>query len=203
MIGYLRGRIVERNEEGVILEAGGVGYDLTCSTNTLIGLPGDEDAQLWVHTHVREDQIALFGFAAPMEKKMFLSLLSVTGVGPKMAIKILSAASLDHLANLIETGDVKGLSGLPKVGKKTAEQLVLTLRGKLVMHPEEAKSGKKKSVPSALLPRFTGTRAQILSALVNLGFRSQDAEPVVGSMPEEIDIQAGVRQGLQALTGAH
>jgi Holliday junction DNA helicase RuvA len=135
---------------------------------------------------------------------MFNSLLKVNGVGPKMAIKILSAARMKDLAQMIESGDVKALSSLPKVGKKTAEQLILSLKGKLVIGTdgsgESAKpTDKSKTAP---LPRFSGTRADILSALVNLGFRLQDAEKVVGDLPEEIELQQGVRQGLQALSGS-
>lgn len=201
MIGYLRGRVVERGEEGVTLDVGGVGYELVCSLNTIEGLLGRDEIQLWVQTYLRDDAIHLFGFASALEKKMFLSLVKVNGVGPKMAIKILSAASLETLSNLIESGDVKGLSSLPKVGKKTAEQLILSLKGKLVLAPDESKSTDRKSVAAQAVPRFTGVKADVLSALVNLGFRPLDAEKVVSEMPEEVDVQQGVRQGLQVLSG--
>lgn len=199
MIGYLAGRVIDRHEEGCMLDVNGVGYELSCSTSTLDDLLSSDDARLWVHTAVREDAITLYGFSTSAEKLMFLSLLKVNGIGPKMAIKILSAAPLDHLSQMIEAGDVKALSGLPKVGKKTAEQLVLALKGKLVVEPQSAAApGAKKSV---VAPRFTGARADVLSALVNLGFRLPDAERVVGDMKEDIDVQTGVRNGLQALAG--
>lgn len=200
MIGYLSGQIIDRHEEGLVLDVNGVGYELSCSSNTLGDVQAATDARLFVQTIVREDAITLFGFSTALEKRLFLSLLKVNGVGPKMASRILSGASLDQITHMIEHGDVKGLSGLPKVGKKTAEQLVLTLKGKLVVEPETtAKPAKGKPAPAA---RFSGSRADVLSALVNLGFRLQDAERVVGDLPEEIDVQNGVRQGLQALSGS-
>jgi Holliday junction DNA helicase RuvA len=202
VIGSLRGKVIESGEETLILEVGGVGYELTCSLNTLTDVIGHAgETHLTVHTQLREDALTLFGFSRPLEKKMFLSLLKVNGVGPKSAIKILSGAPTDQLAQMIEAGDVKGLSGLPKVAKKTAEQIILTLKGKLVMEPEPAKP-KKGSASLSLEPKFSGARADILSALVNLGFRLPDAEKVVGDMDDAIDVQQGVRQGLQALTGS-
>ena len=199
MIGFLTGTILERTEDGLLLDVGGVGYELSCSGNTLADVATSVDARLFVHTAVREDAITLFGFSTSLEKQMFLSLLKVNGIGPKMASRILGGASLDQITGMIESGDVKGLSALPKVGKKTAEQLVLTLKGKLVIEPTEAKPSTKAKTPIA--PKFTGVRADVLSALVNLGFRLQDAERVVGDLKDDIDVQSGVRQGLQALSG--
>lgn len=200
MIGFLAGRIIDRHEDGCVLDVNGVGYELSCSVTTLDDTLASDDVRLWVHTAVREDAITLYGFSTSVEKQMFLSLLKVNGVGPKMAIKILSAAPTTHLSQMIEAGDVKALSGLPKVGKKTAEQLVLSLKGKLVVSSEPVAASSKKK-PAALTPKFSGTRADVLSALVNLGFRLPDAERVVGDLPEEIDLQEGVRSGLQALSG--
>ncbi len=200
MIGFLAGKIIDRDEDGCVLEVNGVGYELSCSVTTLDDTLSADDVRLWVHTAVREDAITLYGFSAATEKQMFMALLKVNGVGPKMAIKILSAAPTDHLSMMIEAGDVKALSGLPKVGKKTAEQLVLSLKGKLVVAPssDAARAGKK---PLATTARFSGSRADILSALVNLGFRLIDAERVVGDLPEDVEVQTGIRTGLQALSG--
>lgn len=212
MIGYLKGQIVERGEESLTLDVNGVGYELQCSLNTLddlvelSGPQGEAEIRLWVQTQLREDSLTLFGFSTALEKRMFNSLLKVNGVGPKMAIKILSGASIDQLTQMIEAGDVKGLSNLPKVGKKTAEQLILSLKGKLVLAADEtlAAGAKAAKTSPAFAPhsRFNGARGDILSALVNLGFRLQDAEKVVGGLPEEIDLQQGIREGLQALSGS-
>jgi Holliday junction DNA helicase RuvA len=196
MIGYLCGRVIEIGLEQIVIDVNGVGYELCCSTCTLGDLSGQADARLWVHTHVREDAISLFGFASALEKRLFLSLLKVSGIGPKMAIKILSSGPLSGLLDMIEAGDVKGLSGLPKVGKKTAEQLVLSLRGKLAISDDSAPRAKPGGAG-----RFHGTRGEVASALVNLGFRPQDVDRVVDGLPEAIEVEQGVRQGLQALAG--
>jgi len=204
VIGYLKGRIVERGEDGITLDVGGVGYELQCSLNTLDEVLARDEIQLWVQTYLREDAISLFGFASQLEKRMFLSLVKVNGVGPKMALKILSGARLERLAEMIEAGDVKALSNLPKVGKKTAEQLILSLKGKLVLaepgEKEKSADGAQKGV-TATTRDFSSPRAQVVSALVNLGFRFQDAEKAVEDLPVDVDLQQGVRQGLQVLTG--
>ncbi|MCM2281759.1 MAG: Holliday junction branch migration protein RuvA [Bdellovibrionaceae bacterium] len=194
MIGFLKGRVIDWHSEGLIVDVGGVGYELQCSANTLDECGLGEDVALHVHTHVREDAISLFGFSTALEKRLFLSLTKVNGVGPKLAVKALSAGPLSRLVEMIEAGDVKGLSGLPKVGKKTAEQIILTLKGKLVMDEAERSHGGAGA-------RSLGTRGEIISALVNLGFRLPDVEKAVEEMPAETDLQTGIRQGLQALTG--
>ena len=124
-----------------------------------------------------------------------------------MAIKILSAARIEQLAAMIDAGDVRALSSFPKVGKKTAEQLILSLKGKLVLDETEKPSskmpmGRGATANSAFTAKFSGVRADVLSALVNLGFRFQEVEKVVADMPEEIELQQGVRKGLQVLSGS-
>lgn len=196
MISSLRGKIMAHDQEGIVtVDVNGVGYEVQCSTNSLEEIilqtsAAKTDVQLLIQTFVREDAISLFGFATLAEKQMFTSLVKVNGVGPKMAIKILSGATMNQLTQMIEAGDVKALSGLPKVGKKTAEQLVLTLKGKLVMS-DEAAPRKASSKP----------KSEVISALVNLGFRLQDVEKVVEEMPVDLDLQNGIRHGLAALTG--
>ena len=217
MIGFLRGFVVAREglgEDGLTLDVNGVGYELTCSTNTLDDVAsfettgsashGPAEIQLWVQTQMREDSLTLYGFSTLLEKRMFNSLLKVNGVGPKMAVKILSGARLEGLATMIEAGDVKALSSLPKVGKKTAEQLILALKGKLVLMGEDDGSQRKKPAPQLALPqsRFDAPRAAVLSALINLGFRLPDAERVVADLPEGVELESGVRKGLQALSGS-
>lgn len=204
MIGYLRGKVIERNEDSVLIDVGGVGYELICSLNTLAAIMDSEEVELRVQTQLREDALQLFGFATALEKQMFNSLLKVNGVGPKMAIKILSGASLEDLARMIEAGDVKALSSLPKVGKKTAEQMILALKGKLSIETSQASSSTRSAPRSAAgaALRFTGTRADVLSALVNLGFRIQDAEAVVERLPEDVALEQGVREGLRILAGS-
>lgn len=193
MIGQLRGKLLEKSLEHIIFDVGGVGYELNCSLNTLDNLSPSAETKIFVHTHMREDALTLFGFSSVLEKRIFLSLLKVNGVGPKLALKILSGSSLDQLLQMIETGDVKAISTIPKVGKKTAEQLVLTLRGKLSFDEDENEP--------TLFKAPMGARAELVSALVNLGYRLPDVEKVVSSLPREIAIEEGLRKGLAALSG--
>jgi Holliday junction DNA helicase RuvA len=150
---------------------------------------------VWIHTQVREDAITLYGFLNKRSKMFFLSLLKVNGVGPKMAVNIMSGGSVDSLMSLIESEDAKALSKLPKVGKKTAEQIILTLKGKLVKLDDE--TGQKTALKSNAL---AGSHREISSALINLGFRSQDVDRVLVDFPKEIELEEGIRTALSALT---
>lgn len=188
MIGYLQGRPLRFSTDTMILLVQGVGYDLHCSSQTLKEFEGRNFVEVWVHTHVREDQLQLFGFATELEKTMFLSLLKVNGIGPKSALNILSGAPTTQIAQWIEDANTSALSKLPKIGKKSAEQIILTLQGKLVRGDD-----------SVIASRFV-TRPQIVSALVNLGFRLADVEKVVDHMSPDTDLESGLRQGLAALT---
>ncbi len=208
MIAQLKGLLIEVSAENAIIDVNGVGYELFCSLNTLAdyqsqmmgGLGASSEAHqkvtVYTYTHVREDALQLFGFASPQEKHLFITLLKVNGIGPKMALNILSGASAEQIHEMIETEDVKALSKLPKVGKKTAEQMILTLKGKLVLNPTEAKAKSSKEAKG----KFSGTHQEIASALVNLGFRPQDVDTVISQLPKDIDLQQGIRQGLSALT---
>jgi Holliday junction DNA helicase RuvA len=194
MIARLFGELIEANEETCIVACAGVGYELSCSLSTLAELMTlkNKPVNFFVHTHVREDALQLFGFLSSYEKAMFLSLLKVNGIGPKSAINILSGATIDQLAHMIENEDVKALSKLPKVGKKTAEQMILSLKGKLVLSIDD--KANKKNLRAASTPV-----SQVTSALINLGFRSQDVEKVVAQL-EPTSVEEGIRQGLAALT---
>lgn len=194
MISYLRGYILDADLETVTLDVSGVGYELSCSSMTVADLSthlgSEKPITLWVYTHVREDALQLFGFVSKTEKQIFLSLIKVNGVGPKMALKILSGAPVSALMTMIENGDVRGLSQLPKVGKKTAEQIILTLKGKLVLAPD----------PETLSLLPISPHDEILSALVHLGYKEAHALKVVGGLPKEIGIEEGVRRALSAMT---
>lgn len=188
MVSFISGQVID-NDEGVLtILCRGVGYEVTCSSNTVADIEGRKVIQLWVHTHVREDSFSLFGFSSKIEKKLFLSLIKVNGIGPKLAIQVLSGASLDHIIDSIEAKDVKALTQLPRVGKKTAEQMILTLKGALVMDKEQQQPVQPKP------------HKEILSALVNLGFRSQEVEEVVHGLPVDVDFEQGVRESLRQLS---
>lgn len=187
MISYLNGRVLEIDAEAATIDVQGVGYEVQCSLNTLAEITGKPDAQLYIYTHVREDAIVLCGFSTRAEKQLFLSLLKVNGIGPKMALKILSGAPIDRIVQMIEDNDAGALSKLPKVGKKTAEQMILTLKGKLVLETSSK-------------PRVMGPRQEVVSALVNLGFRMNDVEKAVEQMGEIGSVEDGIKKGLAALS---
>ena len=219
MIGRLKGIVEMREGETCMLDVGGVGYELTCSLQTIDTLVVGERTRMEVFTHVREDQLALFGFATLLEKELFMALLSVNGVGPKMAIKILSAAPVSHIARSIEAGDVKALSTLPKVGKKTAEQLIVSLKGKLAPFLDSYAGGGfagASAHAASPMPLALGARDTLLqeinSALQNLGFRPQEVDRVIAQLSAksaeggvddagELTLESGVRYALKTLGG--
>jgi Holliday junction DNA helicase RuvA len=151
---------------------------------------GQKEITVYTYLHVREDILQLFGFSTILEKKLFLSLIKVNGVGPKMATLMLGGAPIKKIVDWIEAGDAKALTQLPKVGKRTAEQLILTLRGRLV---------DATGVPENLdKPR--SVRDDVVSALLNLGFKAGDVERAVEEIPENCTLEIGVRTGLQYLS---
>ncbi len=194
MIGYVEGVIFDVGAESLLVQANGVGYEITTSIQTLA------DAQMllgqrmafWIYTHVREDALTLFGFLTKPEKDFFMQLLKVNGVGPKSALTLLSGAPLSTIQSWIEQGDAKALSSLPKVGKKTAEQIILTLKGKLVII-SNIKEHK-------LVPVRSETFRQMASALVNLGFKPQLVDQFIESVPEKTTLEEGIRLGLKSLS---
>src|ERR1700674_6084574 len=132
MIAHLRGKLLAKHPNQAIVETGGVGYDVTISVPTFSGLPGvGGEVALHIHTHVREDMIALYGFLRPAEKTLFEKLITVSGIGPKLAITILSGMAADEMVNSIRGNDIAQLTRIPGIGKKTAERMVLGLRDKL------------------------------------------------------------------------
>jgi Holliday junction DNA helicase RuvA len=168
MIAHLRGSLLAKHPNQAIVEAAGVGYDVTISVPTFSDLPATgADVALYIHTHVREDQIALYGFLRPSEKLLFEKLITVSGIGPKLAITILSGMAADEMVGAIRGNDIARLTRIPGIGKKTAERMVLELRDKL---PEPGPS----SAPT--VPPMNAMEEDVLSALVNLGYQRAAAE---------------------------
>ena len=186
MIAYLRGKIHEIDDNALIVDVSGVGYEVFVSKNTINDMTLGTDSALWVHTHIREDAMSLFGFSSMVEKHLFESLIKVNGIGPKLAIQILSGASLDHIIQLIENEDAKGLCQLPKVGKKTAEQMILSLRGKMVVEGTKQKTTKT---------------TELHSALSHLGFKGADIEYVTSALDSSQSFEDQLRQALTLLGG--
>src|SRR6201747_1500385 len=132
MIAHLRGRLFSKSPNQAVVECGGVGYDVTISVATFTSLPAEgAEVSLHIHTHVREDQIALFGFAETQEKRLFERLLTISGIGPKLAITVLSGIAAERLITAIRGQDHATLTRIPGIGKKTAERVVLELKDKL------------------------------------------------------------------------
>ena len=169
MIAQLRGRILRKEPQEVVVEVGGVGYRVAIPLSTFYRLGHDgTEVSLLTHTHVREDTLALFGFLSPGEHALFQKLISVTGVGPRLAVNILSGIEPPDLRAALGAGDVARLTRIPGVGKKTAERLVLELRDKM---PALAPAGE----PPASAPAATA-KEDLLSALVHLGYSRPEAE---------------------------
>jgi len=169
VIAYLRGRILEKQPNRIIVDVNGVGYDVAVPLSTFYGLgePGGE-VVLRIHTHVREDALLLYGFASPLEQQLFERLIGVSGIGPKVALAVLSGIEPRELINAILHGDLARLTAIPGVGKKTSERIVLELKDRLPK-AEHAPSHDGTPAPSAL-------RDDVLSALMNLGYHRPLAE---------------------------
>ena len=172
MIALLRGLLVEKHPNQAIVEAGGVGYDVTIPVSTFTSLPdAGVEVRLRIHTHVREDALALYGFLTQEEKALFEKLIGVSGIGPKLAVTILSGLAAPDLTDAIRRGEVAKLVRIPGIGKKTAERMVLELRDKM-----PAASGEEPAAPAGAL---SATDQDVLSALLNLGCARQNAEAAV------------------------
>ena len=176
MIAHLRGRISEKHPNRVIVDVNGVGYDVFVPLSTFYGLgePGAETA-LRIHTHVREDALLLYGFATLLEQELFERLIGVSGIGPKVALAVLSGIEPQELIRAIERGDVARLTSIPGVGKKTAERIVLELKDRLPRGPAAAALAGSSAVPPSAI------QDDVISALVNLGYHRPLAEKAAAS----------------------
>jgi Holliday junction DNA helicase RuvA len=196
MIGSLRGKLVEKRPNLVLLEVAGVGYQVLIPLSTFTRLGAlHAEATLLVHTHVREDQLSLYGFLTAREKQCFELLISASGVGPSLALKILSGMGLDELVPAIRKGDLAQLVRIPGVGRKTAERIVLELRDKLaaVDVPEAGKPATRSQLES-----------DVASALVNLGYDERAVESAMAKSRGTVgnDFESLLRASLQVLGGA-
>jgi Holliday junction DNA helicase RuvA len=182
MIAHLRGKLLAKHPNQAIVETSGVGYDVTITVPTFSDLPAiGSEVALHIHTHVREDQIALYGFLRPSEKLLFEKLITVSGIGPKLAVTILSGMAVDEMVGAIRGNDVTCLTRIPGIGKKTAERMVLELRDKL---PPAAPT----AAPAT--PAMSVTEDDVLSALVNLGYQRAAAEKALGAVAKEGDVKS-------------
>ncbi|HEY7876407.1 MAG TPA: Holliday junction branch migration protein RuvA [Actinomycetota bacterium] len=190
MIGFLTGTVAGRGPDFCFVDVGGVGYRLACSASTLAALPPDgRDVRLFTHLHVREDALSLFGFASESEQKMFEALIAVSGVGPKVALQMCSAFSVEAFRRALVTDDLAGLSSVPGVGKKTAQRILLELKEKLSL-PDLAVVGSQPD-----------TLAKARSALENLGYSAGEVRVALGELDVANDdsVEGVVKSALRVL----
>ncbi len=188
MIGFLTGKIISSKPTKILLDVSGVGYVVNISINTFENISDKESASLFIHTSVKEDSITLFGFFTESEKDMFELLVSVNGIGPKIALSILSGIRIDDLKNAIESSDVSRIVAVPGIGRKTAERLVLELKSKVDKIVEEGST----AIPFSI-------KNEAVSALTTLGYNSKIAEKVVRDVLSEngsISLEETIKKAL-------
>jgi Holliday junction DNA helicase RuvA len=195
MIGYLEGTLRQLDATRALVVCAGVGYEVHISLSTYYRLEGQREVSLEVYTHVREDALSLYGFASGEEKMAFEKLISISGIGPTLAQKILSGIDPHDLADAIARADARKLSSIPGVGKKTAERICLELRDKLVVGPAPT---------TPVIPTRSSIDDDVQSALVNLGYRPKDAELAVEKARQELgadaEFSAVLKRALRHLT---
>lgn len=195
MIAYLRGLLLEKHPNMVVVDVHGVGYEVVIPVSAYSSLPGlGAEVGLHIHTHVREDALALFGFVSAADKALFEKLITVSGIGPKVAITALSGLAAPELAAAIRSGAVEQLVRIPGVGKKTAERMVLELRDKLDL------GVPARSDAATAKPTFGGVEEDVISALMNFGAARSAAEAAVTkarSSSEPNDFDALFRRALK------
>ena len=179
MIALVRGTLAYKSIDHVIVDVGGVGYRLSIPLSTFYSLPETGEISLFTHTHVREDALLLYGFLSLEEKELFIILIGISGVGPKLAVNILSHIPVGDLKRAIAEGDIKRLSGLPGIGKKTAERLVLELKDKVGPINDLPASSDATSVVGSSAGALIN---DVISALVNLGYKENLARKVLENM---------------------
>ncbi len=186
MIGRLRGDVADKTAESVLLDVGGVGYEVAVTPRTVAALPAvGQPAVLHTHLHVREDIMALYGFAGADERDIFKILIGVSGVGPKLALAILATLSPDDLRHVVLSEDATALTAVPGIGQRSAQKLILELRPKL-------------DVPDSPLQAGTAV-AEVREALESLGYQSAEIRDVLREVPADGSVEESLRQALQEL----
>lgn len=191
MIGSIRGRLLEKNPPQILVETNGVGYEIDVPMSTLYNLP-DIGAEVFLYTHyvVREDAELLFGFSTKAERSLFRLLIRISGIGPKIALSILSGISASILAQAVSQAEPGLLTRIPGVGKKTAERIVLELKGKI----DTVVGSADSQTPTS------GAKADIISALVSLGYSEREALQAVKGLAADVTVNNGIREALKALS---
>ena len=190
MIGRLHGKLLEKNPPQILIDVSGVGYEVDVPMSTFCNLP-EVGGELTLHTHfvVREDAQLLYGFASLAERAVFRALIKISGVGPKIALALLSGITVDQLKDAVDRGETGLLTKVPGIGKKTAERLVLELKGKLA-----GTGAAAAAVPTS------GARADVAAALIALGYSEREAAAATKKLPEDCTVNDGLRLALKSLT---
>ncbi len=201
MIAYLKGKLLEKEANTVIVETGGVGYEATIPLSTFYELgEAGEEIELRIYTYVREDALQLFGFRTLRERSLFLKLITVSGIGPKLAITMLSGMSADEIIVAVRTDNLARLTSIPGVGKKTAERLVIELRDKL--NEISSATIEERAAASNAPASVDAVYDDALSALINLGYQRNAAEKSLKQAVQdgtEMSVQKLLRKSLQLL----
>jgi len=199
MIAHLKGSVFRKTTESVIIDAGGIGYEVFVPLSTFYNLPDEAaSASLHIYTHVREDTLALFGFHTRLEKDIFMMLISVSGIGPKLAVNILSGIGPQDLLEAVARGDSVRLQAIPGVGKKTAERIALELKDRAL------KIYGRDKVSVKPIPEGKDRRVidDAFSALLNLGYSAKHAKPAIEkarSAVKELNLEGLIREALRIL----
>ena len=199
MIAHLSGTLLAKAPQSVIIENGGIGYEVTVPLSTFYTLPEkDGKVSLHIYTHVREDALMLFGFYTPLEKEIFTMLISVSGIGPKLATNILSGIGPEELLAAMARGDTARMQSIPGIGKKTSERIALELRDKAM----KLKGTLEPLASQVLLPEEKGMLDDAASALVNLGYSAKlarDAVEKARTRLETFNLQLLIKEALRVL----
>jgi Holliday junction DNA helicase RuvA len=197
MIAWLKGQLLEKQAPTLLLNVNGVGYELEAPMTTFYELPAvDETVVLFVHMVVREDAQLLFGFSSRQQRELFRSLIKVNGVGPKVALAILSTLSAQELLQSMANEDFKQLTQVPGIGMKTAQRLVVEMKDRL-----EKEFGDVALEARAQAGSAANDKDDAVAALVSLGYRPNDASRIVKSLPSELSSEELIRQALRSLSG--
>ena len=191
MIGRLAGILLEKNPPEIVVDAAGVGYELNVPMSTFYDLPATGDkVSLWTHLVVREDAHLLYGFLTHRERAVFRELVRISGIGPRTALAVLSGMTADELIETVALQESGRLTRVPGIGKKTAERLLLELKGRLAPELAGAGHGGRDVAPA-------GT--DVLRALIALGYSEKEASTAVGRLPADCGVSDGIRQALKLL----
>ena len=186
MIGFIKGTVIFKNINSLLVETGGVGYELFVPANLAGACEKGRSVSLWVYTHLKQDSLELYGFAGEKEKELFLSLLKVKGIGPKSALQILSSCALENFIRMIKEENIKALSALPKIGKKMAQQIVLSLKDQV----SDVLIGSAHKSPY---------REQLFYSLEKLGFQPSEIREAISQIQWKEDLKKDLQEALALL----